>query len=188
MSSNDFETAITKIESNNQSFLTALPTITTGGELRQIGGVLTYYTGVPFAVCNGVFSTRINSSNLYQTIQETQDYFRSKKVPMLWWIFPSDQPSNLGMELERHGFVKADEIPGMAVWLEEVPVEMPILPGVEIVKAEDLEPLAAWGKVLVEGYGLPEFLAETFAETSLKINDQKLGCNLTTWRYLKAVR
>lgn len=181
----DSETIIGKIESNFQSSLTALPRVTTGGELKQIGDVVTYYTGVPFPVCNGVISSRINESNLNQTIQEIQNYFRTKKVPMFWWIFPSDKPSNLGVELEHHGFVKADEVPGMAVELEDVSDEMTILPGVEIVKAENLETITIWSKVLVEGYGLPQFLAESLAETSLKINEQKVGLQFNYLALLK---
>jgi GNAT superfamily N-acetyltransferase len=167
------EHIVAGIEANFQGFLTAIPPALEG-ELNQFGGVSTYYTGVHFALFNGVISCRVKESELDQRIQETQEYFRSKNVPMLWWVFPSDQPSNLVEALERHGFVQASVDPGMAVQLDGLP-EMSPMPGLEIVKGEDSEIMDTWGKVGAAGFGLPDFVAEPFGRACLKISEQQPG-------------
>ncbi len=174
MSNEDATHIITCIQQNFNGFMTTMPLII-GGEHKQIGGASTYFTGIPFPLLNGVISTDTDDFKLAQTIQETQTYFKSKGVAMLWWAFPTDKPSNLVNELERYGFVKAGEDPGMAVKLKDLTNDIPLIPGLEIVKVEDLKTMKVWNETVIKGFGLPEFLIEPMTDMCMGFNAQNKG-------------
>src|SRR5260221_9814704 len=59
--------------------------------------------GLPFAPLNGVCRSRFEPETAAAKIRETMDFFRARRLPMLWWVGPSCRPADLGTWLETEG-------------------------------------------------------------------------------------
>ncbi len=163
----DVQRVIAQIHNNMYSFMSAIPT-DLEAKLIDDDGVVLRYSGIPAPFFNGVISTRLTEGKLVVKIREIQAFIRSKKVPLLWWVFPDDQPITLAEALQAQGFVKFGELPAMVLELAELNLKKPEIAGFEVVMIENPDNLGDWCKVMMQAAGMPEDIHEQFTKFYLK--------------------
>jgi GNAT superfamily N-acetyltransferase len=105
---------------------------------------------------NGVLSSKPPEENDDAFIEETIQYFRSKKVgAFTWWMEPHLAASAWESALSKHGFGFSDDTPGMAADLQTLNESMQTVDGLEVRAVTDEESLRMWARVFTLGYGLP---------------------------------
>ena len=83
---------------------------------------------------------------------------RARGVPLVWLTGPATRPANLGTSLEAHGFVRGDEMLGMAVDLSLLASELPPLPGLAVTEADDEASLHTWCVTMSAAFEYPPFV------------------------------
>ena len=148
---------IAAIESNQFAFwanLRNLPQV----EFRDDDEMLWLITGIPLAGFNVVGRAQFATHEIDPGIDETLAHFQSRRVPMLWAVGPSTQPTNLGEHLQAHGLAHTEDSPAMAVNLLTLNEERFELPTLTIVCVSDLEMLKRWTQVWCIGFESPDFV------------------------------
>jgi GNAT superfamily N-acetyltransferase len=106
---------------------------------------------------NCVHLARFTPENVHMKIDETVEYFKSRKLPVQWSVGPSTRPIDLGEHLQAKGFNKVSwELPGMAVELESMNEDFPEPPGFTIKRVKDVETLKDWMQAGTEGFRLKQ--------------------------------
>ena len=131
-------------------------------ELINAVDMMWYATGLVHPMLNGVFRTRLAPSETDLKIKATLNYFRSRKLPIMWWIGPSTRPVGLEKHLEAHGFTHGEDMLGMAVDLLALKEELPLPSGLTIEHVGDVETLKAWALPFAVGFGFPHSTVSTF--------------------------
>jgi GNAT superfamily N-acetyltransferase len=139
------------------------------------------YTGLPFALLNGIFGARLAPGTVDTTIEATIAYLAPRRVPALWWTGPGTQPPDLGRHLQGHGFVHARDVPGMAVDLLALQEDHPRPPGLTIERVEDGEMLRTWARIAWVGTGFPETHQDEFAGLEVRC---RIAPGRPRYRYL----
>jgi GNAT superfamily N-acetyltransferase len=139
-----------------------------GARLEEGPELAWVMTGVPAPHFNAVLRTRLapslSDAERDARIATTLDGFRSRGLPMLWWVLPSAQPADLGDVLLAHGLTSGGTRPGMAVELSTLPGTAPAdeaaLAALEIEAVADLPTYERWVEVFAACYGYaPEVAA-----------------------------
>ena len=130
---------------------------------REGREALTFRSGIPFPLFNGVFRAQLGGAGTKAKIEEIMAEFKEGGVPMRWWTGPATAPAGLGEELEGAGLQHSAEMPGMAVDLEEL-TESPSPPGLTIERVTDTQSLKTYCEVLVKGFGMPDIVGATFLD------------------------
>ena len=133
-------------------------------EVHDDPHMMWFITGIPLPQFNGVVSTRLSTNRLNETIEETLARFKSRGMPMKWWISPSTRPANIGVSLEAHGMIYAGDSPGMAVDLTTINQEFPRPDNLSIARVRSRQEIEDFVRVLVEGYGAPDFAGTAFVD------------------------
>jgi len=119
---------------------------------------------------NCVHLARLTPENVHVKIEETVEYFKSRKLPIQWSIGPSTRPIDLGVHLQAHGFTKVQgDMPGMAVELESMNEDIPEPPGFMIKPVKDVETLKDWMQAATEGFGLKQSSSELLFDIESKL-------------------
>ncbi|UCE10995.1 MAG: GNAT family N-acetyltransferase [Candidatus Thorarchaeota archaeon] len=80
-----------------------------------------YYTGIMFPVENGVYVLSVPPNELESRVDEQIEFFRSRKVPHMWWISASSSPPEIENLLIENGLVKGEwDSPAMAMDLRRL--------------------------------------------------------------------
>lgn len=141
-------------------------------EVHESPDLLWTISDIPFLFFNGVHRAQLAPENVDATIQAATTRTRSKNVPLLWLIWPSTRPANLGEYLEAHGVNYAWEDIGMAADLLELNEDLPAPPSLTIEQVSDIETLRQWSHVLCSVFEWPEFVEDAwvdfYASVSLK--------------------
>jgi ribosomal protein S18 acetylase RimI-like enzyme len=116
-------------------------------------------SGIPHPGFNGVFRTQLAPGDIDARTGETLAHFKSRKLPMIWWIGPSTRPANLGKYLETHGLTHTAE-PGMAVDLLALKENLPKPPSLEIERVRDVETLKKFSHAANLGFGIPDSVGD----------------------------
>ncbi len=126
-----------------------------GSEVIEKDGLTLCYTGVNFSTFNGVFCADLRGGGAERKIDECTEYFKSRKVPMLWRVGPFSRPGGLSNMLKKKGYsVYADEM-GMAIELDTV--LWPSAPsGLNIVEVKNEKDLKLFVDVLAQVFELPD--------------------------------
>jgi GNAT superfamily N-acetyltransferase len=130
---------------------------------------LRYVSGIPFPLCNGVLRVNFSPEEADRKITETLDYFKSRQLPMTWFVFPSSQPADLGERLVAHGLTPFEKDTGMEFDLTTLAAEETLAPGLEIKRVANEATLQEWVQTNLKGYGLPEFLGEMLFAVHLEV-------------------
>ncbi len=125
-------------------------------ELSDQADMLWYATGIATPIFNGVVRTQLAPTETDSRIATTVDYFRSRGLPMAWWIGPSTRPLDLDKRLEAQGFFLVGDNTGMAVDLAELGERSDSIPGFVIRPVRDSETLKEWAHPFGTSFGLPE--------------------------------
>jgi len=118
---------------------------------------------------NCVHLARLTPENVQMKIDETVEYFKSRKLPMQWSTGPSTRPIDLGEHLQAHGFIKVSDTPGMAVELESMNEDFPEPPGFTIKLVKDTETLKDWIQAATEGFSLKQSTSELLFDIESKL-------------------
>lgn len=125
-------------------------------ELYDSRSVTWFITGLPHPFVNGVFRTRLTSSDVDEAIERVLTHFKSRKMPFMWWTGPAAQPADLGKHLEAHGLDYTEDFPGMAADLLALNEGLTPPSGLTIVSVSDKETLAQWVNAALIGFQLPD--------------------------------
>ncbi len=119
-------------------------------------------TCIPFPLFNSVFRARLATQQIDSMIQSVMARAEARQVPVLWWTGPQTQPADLGAHLEAHGFAPEGHIPGMAIDLMTQQENGAVIPGFSIQKVCDTGSLKTLCQVLIDGFGMPDFVADAY--------------------------
>jgi GNAT superfamily N-acetyltransferase len=119
-------------------------------------------TDVPFALFNSILRARLAPHQVDYAIEAAINRARSKEVPLLWWIDPNTQPSNLERHLKKHDFSHIGDSPGMAVDLLNLNEHFQPFPELTVKTVNDLATLRLWSRILTRGFELPEYAGNAF--------------------------
>ena len=132
-------------------------------ELIDLPEILRAFTGAPFQSLNCVPRARFNKSEADAWIEETHNYFGSKGVPMIWWISPFSNPSDLGERLVAHGAERLpEELPAMAMDLQHLNDKVSTPTELTIEQVTDDEGLRRFVSAFVSDTVSPENMREAF--------------------------
>jgi len=161
------------IEANQFAFwanLCGLPQV----EFRDDEESLWFITGIPLTGFNVVGRARFTPDKVDAKIEETLAHFRSRRVPMLWAVGPSTQPTDLGGRLEAHGLTHAGHDLAMAGDLLMLNEELPQPPTMTVECVSDLEMLRAWAQVWGAGFEMPDSASRALFDVEAKVGLENL--------------
>ena len=151
---------ITAIEENLYERWAAFG-LTPGTEVDEGADHLSLITGVPHAVCNGVFRARFTDDGVDEAIIRALEPFRSRGLPMVWWTGPSDEPADLTSRLQSRGLVSVEDSPGMAVDLEKIDAPR-LAEGTTIEAVLSMSTLGEWMVPFLGAFDLPRAVGGFF--------------------------
>jgi GNAT superfamily N-acetyltransferase len=82
---------------------------------------------------NVVLSARFEEAHADRRIAEIAGTFGRAGTGFVWWVAPTDRPTDLGARLRAAGMILEGSAPAMAVDLEEVPLDEPAPAELDIV-------------------------------------------------------
>ena len=113
-------------------------------------------TGLPHEFLNAIMRARIPETDPATAIDSALEIFRADGTPMMWWVGPSTEPSNLGKYLENCGLAHVGDLSGMAIDLESLQVTPAIPRELSIEPVRDAATLEMWTRALASDYDMPE--------------------------------
>ncbi|MBI3803218.1 MAG: hypothetical protein HY282_05585 [Nitrospirae bacterium] len=151
-----------------------------GCKRPQGSGWVGWITGVPHPLFNGAVSTE-PPKEVDRAASEIAQALGSRQIPFLWWIGSRGRRTDLNDILERHGFVYAEAIPGMAIDLDSLSQGPIRLEGLTIRPVNHPAMLKIWAETAGIGTGFPEPALEPLAALETRVG---LGEKVPTRRYL----
>ena len=137
-------------------------------ELYETPESIRTVTDIPFPLFNSVLRARLPSERIDQAIDSILAEYRSRNVPMMWWIGPSTQPSDLGRILSDRG-LHLSANPGMAADLACLPERYPMPEELLIKRVEQEAELDTFCRVVGDVFGMPGFVADAFFDLFLHL-------------------
>ncbi|MCG3221698.1 MAG: GNAT family N-acetyltransferase [Candidatus Heimdallarchaeota archaeon] len=110
-------------------------------------------TGLPFAFLNSIANANFSGSDITKQITVVLTPFKTKKLPILWWIGPNSKPDNLDAYLESFDFKKTDEPPGMFMDLNRLDFSYETPPELRVNLVQNAKHVEEWVSVFIEGVG-----------------------------------
>ena len=101
------------LERNQWEFIRGFAAVA-GVEVVEDERTLRVATGVPSPLFNPVLRISVDPDEVDDAIEDAREWFRARRLPWSWYVGPASQPPSLTHELERRGFAKVNEPPGMA--------------------------------------------------------------------------
>ena len=166
-----------------------------GSELVE-GEKLSHHLAFPSnPMYKGVWRTRLKKEGLDDAIKETIAWFKSRQAPFFfWWTGPGTTPQELDEQLMAHGLISMAEqvkemapgiistevgAPGMVADLRKVNEVVLMQAPKEFVieEVQDEKSLSDFKRVLMEGYEIPEMMADGWVQAA-----QGVGIGKTPWR------
>ncbi len=90
------------------------------------------------------FAANLSPEAIDARIDEVLSLYRSRKLPLIWWVTPLTRPADLGARLEAHGLAKADELPGMVLDLRTMHIDESAPTGLTIARPGDHTGVREW--------------------------------------------
>jgi ribosomal protein S18 acetylase RimI-like enzyme len=148
------------LERNQWEFIRGFAAVP-GVEVVDDERTLRVATGVPSPLFNPVLRVNVEAGEIPHVIAESREWFRSRRLPWSWYVGPASHPSSLTRELERRGFAKVTEPPGMAADLEQLDR---LEPGaaIEVERVSNLRLVDAWFAVFAPAFELSKPAASAF--------------------------
>jgi GNAT superfamily N-acetyltransferase len=119
-----------------------------GALVREDAESFWVITGGMHPMLNVVVSTRWSSDLSLEQIREkiaaTLAPFQLRRLPLLWYIWPSTQPADLGAHLRASGLMLADTSPGMVRDLTQPLPTMAPVAGLQIELVRDDDTYEHW--------------------------------------------
>ncbi|WP_291323005.1 GNAT family N-acetyltransferase [Desulfonatronospira sp.] len=160
---------VTAIENNLFRFL-PLFDLCSQAEVHDDPQLLWSLTDIPFPLFNSIMRARLAPGDVNASIEAAITRGRAKNVPMLWWTGPTTRPSDLGLYLEKHGFTREDDAPGMALDLQTLNTDFPVPDGLTFEKVNDAESFKHWHHPFAMGFGMPDFAVNALIDLFKQIS------------------
>lgn len=153
------------LERNQWQFIRGFEMVP-GVEVVDDGASLRVATGVPSPLFNPVLRATVATEEIGELIDEAREWYRRRRLPWSWYVGPASGPGDLASELERRGFAKVNEPPGMAAALAGVDE---LDPGVPLVveRVRDRSGVDDWFSVFAAAFELSRAAAAAFRDLIL---------------------
>jgi GNAT superfamily N-acetyltransferase len=157
------------------------------GKLHQGPDLIQIITGLPVPLLNGIFGAHLTPDIADAAIEVSVARVTPSNVPAYWFIGPSTRPQDLGANLERHGFVRRFDLPGMAADLLALKESRSAPKDLTIERVNDAEALATWARTVWSGTEFPEESREPFVELEVSTGLASEAARLRYLGYLNGV-
>ncbi len=120
---------------------------------------VSFYSGLPAPVFNGVVSINMTSEDVQSTVEDLQAKLNRKGGPAMWWVGPQTTPENIDALLEQYGLQPAGESPNMIVALAALRSMQSDIENFRIEKVNKVnnpEGQALWAQTTARGFGVPD--------------------------------
>lgn len=135
-------------------------------------------TDIPHPYLNCVLRAKLALDDIDAGIDATLTHFRSRGLPMTWYIGPSTEPADLGRHLTAHGLTHAEDESGMAVDLLALNEDLSAPLDLTIERVGDVETLQKWLYPVMISFNYPDFVANALFDLYARLG---LGQHLR-WR------
>jgi predicted GNAT family acetyltransferase len=111
-----------------------------------------FSTGGKSDLQNGVLKARFTTSNMTIRTKRALEYFKTRQLPMAWYVDPWSTPARLGLFLRKLGLTPKEKIPCMAMYLNRVK-RKPLPAGLSIRPVTDLKSHRTCVTTAYRGFG-----------------------------------
>jgi GNAT superfamily N-acetyltransferase len=153
------------LERNQWEFIRGFEAVP-GVEVVDDERTLRVATGVPSPLFNPVLRATVAQDELKALVDEAREWYRRRRLPWSWYAGPASGPAEVAGELERRGFAKVTEPPGMAAELAGVENLDPGFP-VVVERVTDQQMVDAWFSVFAPAFELSRAAAAAFRDLIL---------------------
>lgn len=156
-----------------------------GGDLDERAGLVRHHAFPTNPMFKGVWGTRLSPDEADDAIHDTIAWFKDRNAPFFfWWTGHRTTPDDLGERLVAHGLLSMeaqmqDMAPGMVADLQRMneAALAQVPPGFAIEEVRDEAALSDFKRVLVEGYEIPEPMADGWVQAA-----RHTGIGRSPWR------
>lgn len=113
-------------------------------KVRIAAEYLSIQTGLADPSMNAVIRASFTSSDLDAQLASVLAPFKASQTPLVWWIFPTTHPDDLGTYLTAQGLTYRGEGPGMAADLLALPSHAPAPVALTIEEVNSEAALRDW--------------------------------------------
>src|SRR3954447_22244214 len=153
------------LERNQWEFIRGFAAVA-GVEVVDDESSLRVATGVPSPLFNPVLRATVAPEDVKDLVDEAREWYRRRRLPWSGYVGPASGPGQIAPELERRGFAKVNEPPGMAAELTGVEE---LDPGVPLVveRVSDRSGVDAWFTVFAPAFELSRAASSAFRDLIL---------------------
>ncbi len=131
--------------------------------LHQDPDVLWTSSEIPYFIFNMVLTVN-PTAELLAVIDTQLSQAKERKVPIAWWVGPSNSIPDLAKDLEGKGLVQGALLTGMAVDLHALDEKASAPQGFTLSKVSDADSLATWCQIMTQVSEFPDFAASAWLE------------------------
>jgi GNAT superfamily N-acetyltransferase len=150
------------LERNQWEFIRGFEAVP-GVEVVDDERTLRVATGVPSPLFNPVLRATVADEDIAALVDESREWYRRRRLPWSWYAGPASAPGAVAPELERRGFAKVTEPPGMAADLSRLD-ELDRGFQVVVERVADREAVDAWFSVFAPAFELSRAAASAFRD------------------------
>ena len=150
------------LERNQWEFIRGFAAVP-GVEVVDDERTLRVATGVPSPLFNPVLRVTVDEDELPHLVNDARAWYRRRRLPWSWYVGPASRPGTISHHLERRGFAKVTEPPGMAAELTGLDGLDPGLP-VMVQRVSDRSLVDAWFGVFAPAFDLSRAAASAFRD------------------------
>lgn len=142
-----------------------------GGELHEDGRMLRVATGLPSPTHNSIGRARLEPDEVAPAVEEARAWYGDRAARFFWWTGAQSSPPDLDDQLQAAGLQAFDQnMPGMAIALEDVAESAAAPPGVVVEQIHREEALVEWARLFCEAHGAPPPAAESWIEAARRLD------------------
>ena len=133
-------------------------------ELHQYADEIWIAADIPYFLFNVTLQPGNASAKPDSVIDAAIRRARSRKVPMGWWVGPSNPFPDIGQRLEAKGLFHTATLTGMAVDLQTLDETAATPSRFTISEVKDADTLATWCQIMTEVSEFPDFARSAWLE------------------------
>jgi ribosomal protein S18 acetylase RimI-like enzyme len=113
-------------------------------------------SGLPCDTFNFICRARLDPDSAPAVAASAVAYFEERRRPFSWWFSPADQPRDLGPILESAGLQRAETELAMLLALDDVPADLPAVPGLEVRRVTVSDELETFAELSAANWTPPD--------------------------------
>jgi len=125
-------------------------------EFSEDRGITQCITGLPQEIMNVVLKCRLDPSKIDTRIDEAIEYYRSRKIPVIWHAGLLTEPRDIGTYLEARGFPHDYDGIAMAIDLDSTGDDMAFPEGISAKAVDSAQDCKNWVACLTESWESPK--------------------------------